>query len=290
MLAIEYRTEYTVPGHTDREVATAVPRTFKFPGGESHVVLPDEMLAKADCITAIKVVALLKNADLVMQLLLLTDALRRQIPAARYELVIPYLPYGRQDRVAYPGEPLSIKVFANLINSLAYDQVVVMDPHSDVGPALLDRVRVVTAQRLVAEALKDEAFKYGVTLLAPDAGARKRTLSLAQKLGTVGKVKVAFADKIRNVHTGAITGTQFPADIDAELPVLVVDDICDGGRTFTELASAAREAGVTNPLYLYVTHGIFSKGVGVLVPHFTKIFTAYDWTESSDAQLVIVGR
>lgn len=286
MLSLKYQTQRYSPPRME----AAAFRAFKFPGGESHVVLPAELLEAADDIDFIQVTALLKDADTVMQLLLLTDALRHQAPQARYELVMPYLPYGRQDRIANPGEPLSVKVFANLINSLGYDQVVVMDPHSDVGPALLDRVRVVTAQRMVAEVLKDDAFKNGVTLLAPDAGARKRILSLAQKVGTAGVVKVAFADKVRDVRTGAITGTQFPADVVAKLPILVVDDICDGGKTFSELALAARDAGVTNPLYLYVTHGIFSKGVSALTPFFTRIFTAYDWTQSADAQLTIVGQ
>ncbi|HCW17254.1 MAG TPA: phosphoribosylpyrophosphate synthetase, partial [Achromobacter sp.] len=65
-------------------------------------------------------------------------------------------------------------------------------------------------------------------------------------------------------------------------PVLVVDDICDGGRTFLELASALRDT-TRQPVYLYVTHGIFSKGLGELNARYAGIFTAYDWTGAEGA-------
>lgn len=37
----------------------------------------------------------------------------------------------------------------------------------------------------------------------------------------------------------------------------MVDDICDGGRTFIELGAALKEKNAGN-LYLIVSHGIFS--------------------------------
>jgi ribose-phosphate pyrophosphokinase len=50
-----------------------------------------------------------------------------------------------------------------------------------------------------------------------------------------------------------------------------VDDICDGGRTFIEISKALD--GYQGELYLFVTHGIFSKGFEELFKHFTKIYT-----------------
>jgi ribose-phosphate pyrophosphokinase len=45
--------------------------------------------------------------------------------------------------------------------------------------------------------------------------------------------------------------------------VIIVDDICDGGRTFIELAKVLKSNKVKN-ITLFVTHGIFSKGVDAL--------------------------
>lgn len=45
--------------------------------------------------------------------------------------------------------------------------------------------------------------------------------------------------------------------------LLVIDDICDGGGTFVLLANELKKHNPTR-FSLFVTHGIFSKGVEVL--------------------------
>lgn len=260
---------------TRREV-TLEPRVFTFAGGESQVVLPDAFIAEAGSVASVRINAWLRTADAVMQLLLLTDAVRRVMPNVPLHLNMPYVPYARQDRVCNPGEALSAKVFCTLINAQAYASVVIADPHSDVVPALLDRVSVVDASVMLAEVLRQPAFARGVTLLAPDAGARKRVQQLAKKLEVE---HVAFADKVRDTKTGRISGTSVSSDL-PNLPILVVDDICDGGRTFVELGKALAEVS-SQPRYLYVTHGIFSKGFEELNLYYQRIFTAYNWNQSS---------
>lgn len=260
---------------TRREV-TLEPRVFTFAGGESQVVLPDAFIAEAGSVASVRINAWLRTADAAMQLLLLTDAVRRVVPNVPLHLNMPYVPYARQDRVCNPGEALSAKVFCNLINAQAYASVVIADPHSDVVPALLDRVSVVDASVMLAEVLRQPAFARGVTLLAPDAGARKRVQQLAKKLEVE---HVAFADKVRDTKTGRISGTSVSSDL-PNLPILVVDDICDGGRTFVELGKALADVS-SQPRYLYVTHGIFSKGFEELNLYYQRIFTAYNWNQSS---------
>jgi ribose-phosphate pyrophosphokinase len=51
----------------------------------------------------------------------------------------------------------------------------------------------------------------------------------------------------------------------------IVDDICDGGRTFIELSKELKKRNCGN-VYLIISHGIFSKGIDVLREHFTKVF------------------
>jgi ribose-phosphate pyrophosphokinase len=160
---------------------------------------------------------------------------------------------------------------------------VIQDPHSDVTPALLDRVVIedpLPALRRTLDRIRTRCTN--VALVAPDAGARKRVLKLASQL----ELPIVFADKIRDTRTGAIAGTE----IQGELPdcaLLVVDDICDGGRTFTELAQAIREkerrGGTRQPLYLYVTHGIFSKGLDALLDGYAAVFTRNNWTSDTRA-------
>jgi ribose-phosphate pyrophosphokinase len=250
-----------------------------FPGGEQHVTVDASWLN----LGALLVSAHLPDSGSVMALLMVTDALKRAYPGVPLWLDMPYVPYARQDRVANPGEALSARVFCDLINAQQYARVTIQDPHSDVVVALLDRVVIDSP----VEALRAAISGIGqpVALVAPDAGARKRVAKLAGRLD----LPVVYADKVRDTKTGQITGTEVQGEIPA-MALLVVDDICDGGRTFTELAAAlkAKQAteGITNPLYLYVTHGIFSKGLDPLLESYTKVFTRNNWTDDTRAVLV----
>src|ERR1019366_6917050 len=60
------------------------------------------------------------------------------------KIIIPYFPYARQDRITEKHTAFSLKVFAKLINDLNFDEVVSLDVHSDVTPALVNNMRVVS--------------------------------------------------------------------------------------------------------------------------------------------------
>lgn len=257
-------------------------KTFTFPGGELQVTA--EVVALHSDVEQIDMVAHLKSAHDIMELLLATDAIRRQV-SAPIRLFMPYVPYGRQDRVANDGEALSLKVFCDLINAQRYEQIIISDPHSDVTTALLDRCTAMTANFPAAQAI---GLFGDCELVAPDAGARKRCLAIAKAT----KKPLHYADKVRNTLTGEISHTTVDLGIlsprNANRQLMVIDDICDGGRTFIELAKAIREYGHSGKLALYVTHGIFSKGIEPLLEHYDTIYTKYDWTNSANPRLVVV--
>jgi ribose-phosphate pyrophosphokinase len=54
---------------------------------------------------------------------------------------------------------------------------------------------------------------------------------------------------------------------------VIVDDICDGGRTFIELAKVIIAQNQEAKIYLVVTHGIFSAGFSELTNYFDGIYT-----------------
>ena len=85
----------------------------KFAGGECHV----KFLTEINEGDKIRINTRLNSSDDVMNLCLAVDALRNMY-VNYIEVFIHYIPYARQDRVMVPGEPLSIKVFTNIINSL----------------------------------------------------------------------------------------------------------------------------------------------------------------------------
>lgn len=223
---------------------------------------------------AVVINALIRNSDDVMALLLVTDAIRRDTPDAVIDLVCPYLPYARQDRVCYPGEALALRVFCDLINSQNYNSVEVWDAHSDVALALLNRVRHVPA----SDILLTLPPLNNVVLVAPDAGAAKRVLACAKKFN----VSMVQAEKVRDTKTGAITETVVNSAHIDDKDFLIVDDICDGGRTFIELAKKLRP--LTNgKVNLYVTHGIFSQGFEVFEGLIDTIYVANSFKDDLPA-------
>lgn len=247
---------------------------FTFKGGEEQIKI-DMAHAPKGSIGFVDITAKIKNSTDVMALAMLVDACSRLEGLhnhAEFILHLPYIPYARQDRVMQPGQSLSIKVFAKFINSLGFDKVIVDDPHSDVSAALLDNVQIRGQEILVAE-FHDQLAGKDVTIVAPDAGARKK----AQKVADRMRLPLVEAGKVRDLKTNEITGTAIFGDV-KDRECVIVDDICDGGRTFIALAQALKENGAKRVI-LYVTHGIFSFGKQIIRDGgVDEIYAYHDWT------------
>ncbi|AVJ48165.1 ribose-phosphate pyrophosphokinase [Salmonella phage SE131] len=196
-------------------------------------------------------------------------------PRIRITLFMPYLPYARQDRRMVANDAFTLKVYANQLNALELDSVLVFDAHSDVGPGLIENCVNIPQNRL----LQVNPWHYGLTagddivIVSPDAGALKKIHGIQKVIPNIGLVVL---DKERNVETGEIVGMRI---VDSTLQSLedrrcvIFDDICDGGMTFIGAATALKKAGAKS-VELVVTHGIFSKGYDHLLQNgVDKIYT-----------------
>jgi len=236
--------------------------SFTFSGGELHIRILDTIPAG----TSVWISHRLKRFADIGLLLLAVDALRR-MGVQEIKAILPYVPAARQDRVMVKGEALSIKVYAKLINQLNLQQIHIYDPHSEVTPALLDRVVVHDNRAFIRSILPK--LPADILLIAPDGGALKKIYKLSAALGGIGVVECS---KVRDVKTGKLSGFKVFADDLEGKSVLIVDDICDGGGTFLGLAEALKEKKVAQ-CYLAVSHGIFSRGLSSLSTVFDHLFT-----------------
>ncbi len=168
-------------------------------------------------------------------------------PGWNSALFLPYIPNARQDRVKSKDDIFTLKYFAEIINSLKFEQVYVLDPHSSVSEALIDNVVVVPPNDFIKKTLNNIGTD-NLLLFFPDEGAMKRYSSMAEK-------EYAFGIKKRDWATGKIEGLDVAGCVDKikDSRVLIVDDICSRGGTFYHSAKKLKELGAKE-IYLYITH------------------------------------
>lgn len=252
------------------------PRTIKFSAGELHAKI-DEV-----CLTAMTARLVLRTytMDEFMEVCLYNEILRRN-GIKKVELIAPYFPYGRQDRVMQKNEPFSLRVFCNMVNLQKFHQVTTYDPHSDVTPALVNNCVVIPQWDIARQTLPNEYFTEDYIFVSPDAGAYKKLSKLVSD-----DSRIAIGVKNRDKE-GKITHTDVfsPTDL-AGRSCVIVDDICDGGKTFIELARTLKKKGAEKVI-LYVTHGIFAKGFDELKEFIDRIYTTNSFNNIQNEYLFV---
>lgn len=239
-------------------------RQFTYPAGERQVRILEGKVQDVAGAVKIWVQAKIRNAEDLMALCLLTSAIDGIVPGSKVrDLILPYLPYSRADRRFLKGDCYGLETFASIINTLGYSRVTTLDAHSDKGSWVIRNLNNVSAKPLIDRAFSNIMNRS--VILLPDEGASRYGLKDA-----------LYCEKEREPVTGKLFGFRVPpaASFRDYETILIVDDICDAGGTFIGIAEALGRAGIDLPIYLYVTHGIFSKGTEVLLKHFKGIFTS----------------
>lgn len=172
--------------------------------------------------------------------------------AYRIHLTMPYIPNARQDRVKNEEDVFTLKYFAEVLNSLKFASVTVLDPHSSVSEALINNLTVVSPKAYIDEAefrMKNNGVDIDhMVIFYPDSGAAKRYADMICRT-------YAYGIKNRDWKTGKIVGLDIITDGNdiAGKDILIVDDICSYGGTFLHSAKKLKEMGA-NDIYLYVSH------------------------------------
>ena len=138
-------------------------KSFTFYGGEPHIKIEPGF----DVSEAVTITHRLGSFNRLGEICVAVDALKR-MGVQKINLFIPYFPGARQDRIMIPGEPLTVKVYADIINAMGFAEVTVLDPHSEVAPALINNCKIVPNYAFVAEVI--EVIGTDVKLISPDGG------------------------------------------------------------------------------------------------------------------------
>lgn len=186
-----------------------------------------------------------------------------------FNLTIPYLPYGRQDKNCDNNLTFGLGPFVNFIYACVIPHTLTLfDPH----PANIEQIirhngsfNLLDSTTVMMPDIERLAKPYDLVCF-PDKGAKDRYGRLTTK-------KAIYAEKVRDQQTGEIISLVLK-DCDEPIngkTILVVDDICDGGRTFIELGKILHGAKAD----LYVSHGLMTNATNLetLFGLYQNIFT-----------------
>lgn len=191
------------------------------------------------------------------------------------KLFIPCMFGQRSDRRFEKFQSFDLKLITDIINECKFSEVQIFDPHSDVTLALIDNSVKVSPLEYVRQAVNDIVERqllteghYGIgdlLLVSPDAGAFKKVFEFGKEMNL--PVMGAMKHRNKDGHVDLM----FTHDVEEKV-CLIVDDLCDGGYTFLVLAEELRKHKAAK-VYLYVSHGLFSKGFEKLNEKIDHIYT-----------------
>jgi len=257
----------------------------KFPDGQQGFLIlnPTTVIKNSDVVIKSRL-----NDFKDLEIIISATSCLREIGVKNISLYIPYFLGGRSDRKFENGGTNYIKnVISPIINLQNYTSVTVVDPHSDVIEACINNFRKIDNVDLVKFALDDYKSDKKIVVVSSDAGALKKVFNVVEKISSEwAGYPVLIGSKHRDIK-GKITHTSVPdSDKYVDHDYFIIDDICDGGRTFIEVAKVIQEQIDLNngkgQLYLVITHGIFSAGLEELKKYFQRIWTTNSIKNSND--------
>lgn len=176
--------------------------------------------------------------------------LRRINPGANISLYLPYIPHSRMDRIHKDCDVFTLKYFADIINSLEFDKVTVLDPHSSVSIALINNIHILSPLPYIKHTMDLILDMEGQAALLyyPDSNA-------AKKYSEIIPLPYCFGNKKHNWDNGEITGLDIidNSNIIADRNILMIDDIISYGGSMYYSALALKKLGAKN-IYAFASH------------------------------------
>lgn len=194
----------------------------------------------------------------IIEFCLLSDALTR---AGYSELVgvVPWLGYSKQDKVFLPGEALSAKVIAQIIQTTKIKKLITFDLHNRAITGFFDiPVVELSAKPLFRDYFITKIKRQGASsyvVVAPDEGAVKASAAIARELG----VGIAYMDKRRDLTTGEVSVVGMSGEVSGK-NVIIVDDMIVTGSTMMESAAYLKKMGAVS-VAVAATHHLYLAGV-----------------------------
>lgn len=220
----------------------------KFSGGENYVRYTESV--RGQDIFIVQTATQNVNDD-VLELCLLCQAAKLGF-AKSVRVVLPHMPYARQDRVAKPREPISARLIATMLEAAGADHIITLDLHSEQLQGFFRiPVDALTALPIIRDYIASKKLP-DLTIVSPDAGGAKRAKQLADALGAelaiIHKSRPA-AQQVELIEAvGRIKGRT----------CVIFDDMIDTAGSLQSTVQTLRDRGANTDLYAATIHGVLS--------------------------------
>lgn len=191
-----------------------------------------------------------RPSELIMKTMMAIDALENYKPL-RINILIPYLPFSRQDKRTNNNRALASRVIGDIFNSGFISNIYTFDLHNDVitkhfkAPVYNLTMLDAFIKYFKAKNLED------VVIVAPDYGRFKAAKYVSEAFNNAEFVLINKQRLNNTVVINSIEGET------KGKTALIIEDIIDTGTTLLSAVAALKEAGV-KAIYVAATHGVFS--------------------------------
>ncbi|MEM4247068.1 MAG: ribose-phosphate diphosphokinase [Candidatus Woesearchaeota archaeon] len=246
-----------VGGTNSKEIAKTVAKKIKaqyselqksrFPDGEMRLRYEDDLTSKHVVI----INSMSPNPDEMLLESAFAIHAARQLGAARITFVAPYLAYMRQDKQFHPGECISARAMAKILDCA--DQIMAVDPHLHRIRRLQDifraKAKSISADPVLAEFISKNHPK--AIIIGPDIESSQWAKTIADSIGQESIIllkKRYSSTKVRIIVHGD------PSRLKGR-DVVIVDDIISTGHTMIEPIKQLKKFGAKKITCMGV-HGI----------------------------------
>lgn len=242
----------------------------RFPDGEAQITLKE--FTRKD---TIKVMCRITNVDELFLVKQVFDILDRNDVV--YDVFISYPMGMRMDRVMDFNRPFTLKIVANILKSSNAREFEILEPHSSRTYREFG-----TYEKSMPEVLNRLD---GYQIVIPDAGAKDRYEDVFFYDYPADTI---FCSKVRDIETGEILRIQVDnPEVISDRPMMILDDLCDGGGTFLGIAEAIRIIKPDAKLNINIVHAVNGVGLQRLSDAFDHVYitNSYkDWKKSWEHQ------
>jgi len=205
-----------------------------FPDDESYMKFPEE-ISEDDLIVIQSCFP--KQDKRLMELLFILDT-AKEFGVKNLNVVIPYLPYARQDKRFRAGEVVSNRSIGNLLYTIGTDLLLTVDAHQEESlKEFKMRSLSISAMPLLAEHLKSMTLS-DPCIIAPDKGAANH----AETISSILKTNCTFFEKQRDRITGKVETSKKDLDFHGK-DIVIIDDMISTGGTIANVSKIAKNCG-----------------------------------------------